>query len=338
LIQIPKHSRLLDSPRRSLILAAALAAPFVAAMGVAPSSAWAQTYPDRPVRLVVATAAGGAMDLTARHLADHLSSKLGQPVIVDNRPGAGSLLAGHLVAKSPPDGYTLLFVSAGYSTLPALYPKMPFSLADLAPVAVVVSVPYVFVTPPNAPYNTLAGFIASAKAHPGQLNFASGGNATGGHLAGIWFKSETKLDIQHIPFKGEAPAVQAMLGNQVSMMPVTLTVGLPLLKSGKLQALAISSARRSPLLPDVPTLTELGVPVQSVVWFGMLAPAGVPQGIRDRLNQVVNQALLEPELREKYVSIGMSVEGGSQTEFQRLIEREAVHWSRLIKESDIKAE
>jgi len=295
-------------------------------------------YPDKPVHLVVATAAGGAMDATARNLADKLALKLGQPIVVENRPGAGSSLAGQQVARSAPDGYTLLFVSSGYSTLPALYPQLPFALRDLTAVAVAVSVPYVFVVPPDAPYRTMKEFIDHAKSRPTQLNIASGGNATGGHLLGVWFKSETRLELEHIPYKGESPALQAMLGGQLSIMPVTVSLGTPLVKAGKLRALAVSGAKRSALLPDVPTLTEAGIPVQSVVWFGMLAPAATPKAVLTKLNDAVNKALAEPDLREKYQSAGMTVEGGSAADFQALIEREASHWARLIKETGIKAD
>ncbi len=232
----------------------------------------------------------------------------------------------------------LLFVSSGYSTLPALYPQLPFALRDLTAVAVAVSVPYVFVVPPDAPYRTMKEFIDHAKSRPTQLNIASGGNATGGHLLGVWFKSETRLELEHIPYKGESPALQAMLGGQLSIMPVTVSLGTPLVKAGKLRALAVSGAKRSALLPDVPTLTEAGIPVQSVVWFGMLAPAATPKAVLTKLNDAVNKALAEPDLREKYQSAGMTVEGGSAADFQALIEREASHWARLIKETGIKAD
>jgi len=324
----------------SLPALAALGALSAVGAGAPLASVFAQSapYPDRPVRLVVATAPGGAMDAAARSLADKLALKLGQPVVVENRPGAGSSLAGQHVAKSAADGYTLLFVSSGYSTLPALYPQLPFAMNELAPVAVAVSVPYVFVVPPDSPHRTIRDFVEFAKSRPRQLNFASGGNATGGHLLGVWFKSETKLDLEHIPYKGEAPALQAMLGGQLSLMPVTVTLAAPLVKAGKLRALAVSGAKRSAQLPEVPTLTESGIPVQSVVWFGMLAPAATPKPVLAKLNDAVNKALAEPDLREKFQSTGTTVEGGSAAEFQALIDRESAHWARLIKEAGIRAD
>jgi tripartite-type tricarboxylate transporter receptor subunit TctC len=308
------------------------------ALAATAPGARAQAYPDKPVRLIVNSAAGGALDATARNLAEKLSVRMGKPFIVENRPGAGGVLGANSVAKSPADGYTLLFVSAGYSMLPALYTDLPFKHADLTPVAVAVAVPFVLVTSPNAPYKTLPEFIAYAKSQPGKLSFASGGNATAGHLLGTWFKAEAGIDLLHVPFRGEGPAVQSLLGEQVPIMPVTTTIGLPLIKAGKLRALAISSAKRSSLLPDVPTIAEQGVPVQSVTWFGMMAPAGVPKEIVARLNEAVNQALQEPDLRDKYVGAGMEVGGGSQADFQKLIERETAHWARLIKDAGIKTE
>jgi tripartite-type tricarboxylate transporter receptor subunit TctC len=321
------------SARRLLLAAMAAALTWSSTPG-----ARADAYPDRPIRLIVNSAVGGGLDVTARLLAEKLAEKLGKAVIVDNRPGAGGVMGAAQVAKSPPDGYTLIMVSAGYSTLPALHPNLPFSHADLAPVAVAVDVPFIIVTSPSRPYKTLGDFIADAKARPGLLNFASGGNATAGHLLGSWLKLEAGIDLLHIPFKGEGPALQAVMGDQVAMMPVTITTGMPLLKSGRLRPLAISGQKRSPLLPDVPTLAEAGVPISSVTWFGMLAPAGVPKDIVTRLNRAVNQSLQDPALRSSYIASGVEVVGGSQEDFRRLIEKESQTWARVLKDSGIKAE
>jgi len=297
-----------------------------------------QTFPVKPMTLVIATAPGGAMDVTGRLLAERLSVRLGQRMVVENKPGAGSALASQQVAKAPADGYTLLFVSSGYATLPALYPQLPFALSDLAPVAVTASVPYVFVAPSGSPHANIQDFIAYMRTHPKEANFGSGGNATGGHLVGAWFKTQTRLEIEHIPFRGEAPGVQAVLGNQIALMPVTVTVAAPLVRSGKLRALAVSSAQRTPQLPDVPTLAEQNIPVQSSVWFGMLAPAATPRPVIARLNEAINQVLAEPELRGKLQTAGMTIEAGSAADFQKLIERESAQWAGLIKEAGIKAD
>ncbi len=307
----------------------------IAMLAVTLAHSQQSSFPDKPVRLVVASAAGGAMDLSARQIAQKMTQTLGQPVIVENRPGAGSAVGANMVAKSAPDGHTLLMVSSGYATLPALSPKLPFSFSELTPVAVVVSVPYIFVAPADAPYKSTLEFIAYAKANPGKANFASGGNATGGHLLGTWFKSEAKLNMEHVPYKGEAPALQALLGGQISIMPITMSLGAPLVKAGKLLPLAVSSGKRLAQLPDVPTLLELGVPVQSVVWFGILAPSSVPKEIIARLNAVVNQSLADPALRDTYLGGGMTIEGGSAADFQKLIDRETAVWGPIIKEAGI---
>ncbi|CAN5523105.1 tripartite tricarboxylate transporter substrate binding protein [soil metagenome] len=296
------------------------------------------TYPDRPIRVIVASAVGGALDVTTRMLTEKLSIKLGKPIVVENRAGAGGAIAGASVAKAPADGYTLLFVSAGYSTLPMLQPNLGFSPSELAPVVASVSVPFVLVSPSTRPYKTLADFIADAKKQPGQLTFASGGNATAGHLLGTWLKLDAGIEVTHVPFKGESPGLQSLLGDQLSMMPVTISVALPLINSGKLQALAISSAKRSTLLPDVPTIEQQGIPVASVTWFGMLVPSGVPKEIQAKLNEAVNECLQDPDLRNRFISTGVEIEGGSQESFRKRIDHEASTWARVIKESGIKGE
>jgi len=312
-----------------------------AALGLllcAPPAAFAQAYPERPIRLIATSAAGGGLDASARQLAEKLTIILKQQVLVENVAGAGGILGAANVAKATPDGYTLLFVAAGYSTLPTLHRNLPFRHADLAPVALAVSAPFVFVTAPSAPYKTLGEFIAYTKRHPGQVSYASGGNATAGHLLGTWLKSAARLDMVHIPFKGENPALQDLMGGQVSMMPLNITSALQLIRSGKLQPLAISGAQRSPLLPEVPTITEQSIPVQGITWFGMLAPAATPRPIINRLNEAVNQAPQDRELRERLLAAGFEIGGGTPADFQNLIEREALQWGRVIKELDIRVE
>lgn len=327
------------TPTPSSRLKSWLYAAGVAAGGlVGALPAMAQTYPDKPIRVVIATAAGGAMDVTTRMVTDKLATKLGQPIIVENRGGAGGAIAAASVAKSAPDGYTVLVVSAGYSTLPILQPNLGFAPTDLVPVVPTVSLPYLIVTPANQPYKTLGDFIADAKKRPGQLTFPSGGNGTSGHLIASWLKLEAGIDVLHVPYKGEGPALQGLLGDQLQMMPVTISAGLPLVKSGKLRALAITGAKRSSLLPDVPTIEEQGVPVHSSTWFGMLAPAGVPKAVLAKLNEAVNDCLQDPALRAAFIDQGIEIEGGTQDNFRQLILKEGATWARVIKAANIKAE
>jgi tripartite-type tricarboxylate transporter receptor subunit TctC len=323
-------------PGLTRLLAVAGSAALMAA--VAPGAFAQSGYPDRPIRLIATSAAGGGLDASARQLAEKLTIMLKQQVVVENVAGAGGILGAANVAKATPDGYTLLFVAAGYTTLPSLHRNLPFTHADLAPVALAVSSPFVMVAAPSAPYKTLTEFIAYAKSNPGKVNFASGGNGTAGHLLGTWLKSAARLDMVHIPFKGENPALQDLLSGQVSMMPLNITSALQLIRAGKLQPLAISGSKRSPLLPDVPTITEQSLPVQGITWFGMLAPAATPKPIINRLNEAVNQALQDPALRDRLVAAGLEIGGGSPGDFQKLIEREAAQWGRIIKELDIKVE
>lgn len=309
-----------------------------ATFSVSSAIALAQTYPDRTIRIVATSAAGGGLDASARLVAEKLTVILKQQVVVENVAGAGGILGAANVAKAAPDGYTLLFVAAGYTTLPSLHRNLPFSHADLAPVALAVSAPFVMVTAPSAPYKTLPEFIAYAKSHKGQVSYASGGNGTAGHLLGTWLRSAAQLDMVHIPFKGENPALQDLLGGQVSIMPLNITSALQLIRSGKLQPLAISGSQRSPLLPNVPTILEQSLPVQGVTWFGMLAPAATPKPVIARLNEAVNQVLQDRDVRDRMLAAGFDIGGGTPADFQNLIQREASQWGRIIKELDIKVE
>jgi len=296
----------------------------------------AQGYPDRPIRFVVTHAAGGALDASARQLADKLGPKIGQQIIVDNRPGAAGLLAAAMVAKAPPDGYTLAFVSSSFTILPLLHAQMPFAMSELTAVASVVSAPFVLVTLPKSPFKTLPEFLALAHGQPGRLTWGSGGNGSFGHLLGAWLSAEAKISVTHVPYKGESPALQGLLGNEVSVMPLNITSSLSLLKAGKLQALAVSGDRRSPLLPDVPTIREVSVPVSVAPWFGLLAPAGVPKAILDRLNKAVDETLQEPELRDRFIGLGFEVGGGPRAALQAAIERERAQWAQIVKERQIR--
>jgi len=299
--------------------------------------ATAQDYPSRPVRFVVNTAIGGTVDVTARVVAQHLTEVLGKSVIVENRDGGGGVIGAAAVAKAAPDGYTMLYCSAGITSFSALQKNLPFNpAADFVPVVPVVSLPFVFVTPPGSPYRTLAEYLAQAKKAPGTLTIASAGNGTFGHLLGAWLKSEAGVDLIHVPYRGAAPALQALLGGQVALYPDPIPTAAPLVNAGKIRALAISSSRRAPLLPDTPTLIESGYPVHGVTWFGILAPAATPKDVVARMNEEVNKLL--PKLRPQWEASGYFVEGGSVAEFGKRFATESANWAKLIADAGIKVD
>ncbi len=300
-------------------------------------NAQAQGYPGRPVRFVVNTAIGGTVDVTARMVALHLSEVFGQPVIVENRDGAGGVVGANAVAKAPADGYTLLYGSAGITSFAALKKDLPFNPAtDMVPVVPVVSLPFVFITPPGSPHKTLADLVAQARKTPGRISIGSGGSGTFGHLLGAWLKSEAQVDLLHVPYRGAAPALNALLAGQVDIYPDPIPTAAPLVTAGRIRALAISSARRSSLLPDTPTLIEAGYSVQGVTWFGIMAPAGVPKEITARLNEEVNKLL--PRLKPAWEAAGYLVEGGTQADFAKRFANESATWAKVIREAGIKPE
>ena len=315
--------------------AVALAA--VAAVG----GAQAQAYPTKPVTLVVGFAAGGSADILARLVAQKMSAALGQQVIVDNKPGAGATIATSAVAAAPADGYTLLFVTSGHAGSKALYPKLSYdTLTSFAPIAKVGASPVIIVAPAASPYRTLKDLIEAAHKSPGKLNYAAGGGgATTTSLAAEFLKSEAKLDMQQIPYKGSGPALTALLGNEIDFGFDIPSSALPHIKSGKLRALAVTSKTRSSVFPDVPTVAETAVPNFEVTgWFGMLAPAATPAPIIARLNKEVNAALNQPDVKERLVSLGVEAGGGSPADFGKLIEADSKRYTDAIKRLGIKAD
>ena len=301
----------------------------------------AASYPTRPIRLVVPFPPGGATDILARALAQRWSETLGQQVVVDNRPGAGGNIGSELVARAAPDGYTLLMGTVGTHAINAsLYAKMPYDhVKDFAPVVLVAGVPNVMVVNPAVPAHTVQEFIAYAKANPGKVNFASSGNGTSIHLSGELFKVMTGVQMTHVPYKGSAPALQDLLGGQVQVMFDNLPPSLPHIKAGKLRAVAVTSARRAPALPDVPTIAESGLPgFEASSWFGVLAPAGTPAPIVTRLNAEANNWLGTPDAKEKMLALGANAIGGSPEDFAAHIRAETAKWAKVVKESGAKAE
>jgi tripartite-type tricarboxylate transporter receptor subunit TctC len=301
----------------------------------------AQDYPTKPIHLVVPFAAGGATDVLARLVGERLTASLGQQVVVDNRPGAGGNIGSDLVARAEPDGYTILMGAVGTHAInPSLYPKMPYDpVKDFAPVTLVASVPNVLVVNPEVPAKSVQELIDLAKAKPGELNFASSGNGTSIHLSGELFKAMTGTDIVHVPYKGSGPAVTDLLGGQVQMMFDNMPSSLPHVKAGKLRALGVTSAKRSPALPEVPTIAEAGVPsYDATSWFGILAPAGTSEPVVTRLQGAIVQALGEPEMRQRMADLGAEPVGDTPAEFGQFIAAEIAKWAKVVNDAGVKLE
>jgi len=312
-----------------------------AVLALLATGAWGQAYPAKPIRLVVPFPAGGTTDILARAVGQKLTEAWGQPVVVDNRPGAGGNIGAELVAKAAPDGYTLLMGTVGTHAINAsLYAKMPYDhIKDFAPVILVAGVPNVLVVNPAVPVNSVQELIAYAKANPGRLNFASSGSGTSIHLSGELFKVMAGVQMTHIPYKGSAPALQDLIGGQVQLMFDNLPSALPQIKGGKLRALAVTSAARAAALPDVPTVAEAGLPgFEASSWFGVLAPAGTPVAIIARLNAEIAKWLASPEAREKLASQGANAAGGSPEDFAKHIAAETAKWQKVVKESGAKVD
>jgi len=303
-------------------------------------AAVAQGYPARAVRMIVPYPAGGYYDLLARTIGQKLSEGWGQPLVVENRAGANGIVGTELVAKSAPDGYTLIMGGIGpHGINPGLYPKLPYdAVRDFVPVVHVASAPNVLVVHPTNAARSVADLIAAARAKPGELTFASNGTGSSNHLSGELFKAIVGVQLVHVPYKGSAPAVTDMLGGQVTMLFGTMADVLPHIRSGKLRALAATSARRIPALPDVPTMAEVGIAgYEAIAWFGVLAPAAVPADVIARLNQDINRALQAPDVLEKISMQGSSeIVGGTPEQFGALIRAEVVKWQKLIRDSGTK--
>jgi tripartite-type tricarboxylate transporter receptor subunit TctC len=301
----------------------------------------AQAYPNHPIRLVVPFPAGGTTDILARAIAQKLSESLGQPFVVDNRPGAGGNIGADIVAKSAPDGYTLLMGTVGTQAINvSLYAKMPYDAAkDFAPVVLVAGVPNVLVVNPSVPVKTVQELLKLAKDKPGSINFASSGNGTSIHLSGELFKTMTGAQIAHVPYKGSAPALTDLLGGQVQIMFDNLPSAMPHIKAGKLRAVAVTSAKRAPALPELPTIAESGVPgFEASSWFGILAPAGTPREIVTRINAEANKALQSADMKEKLLAQGAEAVGNTPEYFGDYIKAETVKWAKVVKESGAKVD
>ena len=314
----------------------------LAAALVLPCAAMAQTeakWPVKPVKWVVPFPPGGAMDVIARTLGDRVAQDLGQPFVIENRPGAGGNIGADYVAKQPADGHTIMITSIGMATNKALYAKLSYDpVKDFAPVSLLAVVPNVLVV--NAARNadrSVKDVLAHARREPGKLTYASAGNGTSIHLAGEVFASMANLQLLHIPYKGSGPAVTDMLGGQVDLMFDSITSARPHIQSGKLQALGVTSARRSSALPDVPTIAEAGVPGYEVSpWFAVFAPAGTPADVVAKLNKALNAAMRQPVILKKLESVGAEPIGSTPQTLAEHLNKELVRWAALIKERDIR--
>jgi tripartite-type tricarboxylate transporter receptor subunit TctC len=315
------------------------AAVLVAASAAAHAQS-AAPYPVRPIRIVVPQSAGASTDLTARLIGQKLNVVFGQPVIVDNRPGAGSIIGTDLVAKATPDGYTLLVVASSITLNPTLQKNLPFDpVRDLAPITQLSSFPNMLVVHPAVPVKTVKDLIALAKAKPRGINYGSSGTGTGTHLSAELFKYMTGVDMVHVPYKGGGPAVQALLGGQVQLNFATIVSVLPHVRGGKLRAVAVTTAKRSPSAPDVPTIAESGVPgYDHGPWNGFLAPAKTPRTVIARLNEEVARILHTPETRAVFTNEGAEPVGNKPEEFGAIIRDETAKWAKVIRAAGIKAD
>jgi tripartite-type tricarboxylate transporter receptor subunit TctC len=302
--------------------------------------AWAQPFPIKPIKIVVPFAAGGVVDITARQLGIKLSEAMGQPVLVENKAGAGGTIAAETVAKSPPDGYTLLLAFDSHAVNPLAYKNLRYNtFEDFAPISFVGSIPLLFVAHPNLPANDIPTLVRLLKSGQLKVSYGSVGAGSSGHLAAEQFNMLAGTSMLHVPFKGGAPAMNALMGGQVQLVVFAATAAVPLVQSGKIKPLAVSGGKRSSALPQVPTMTEAGFPqISSGAWMGLLAPAGTPAPIVRRLQQEVAKAVQDPDLVKKLGELAIALSSSSPEELGAFIKAEHDKWSRVIKEANINME
>ena len=305
------------------------------AMAFGTTHALAETFPTKPVRLIVPFAAGGGADIVGRLVAQKLGDGWGHNVVVDNRPGAGGNIGTEIVARAPADGYTLLLVGPNHTVNISLFSKIPYDpVVDFAPVSVVTSAPYLLLVNPSVGVNTVADFIALAKARPGKILYASAGNGTAGHLGMELIKTMAGIDVVHIPYKGSPPALTDLLAGQVSAAFDNVLSSAPHVKAGKLRAIAVSTSKRSSAMPEVPTVAESGLPgFEVAVWQGILAPAGTPKSTVDALHAAVITALARPDMKVRMAANGTEIIGSSPAEFAAFIKSDIVKWAKVVKNS-----
>jgi tripartite-type tricarboxylate transporter receptor subunit TctC len=319
--------------RRQFLHLAAGAAVLPAATRIAR----AQAYPTRPVRIIVPFPPGGPYDIVARLIGPPLSERLGQPFIIDNRPGAGGNIGTEAVVRAPADGYTLLLVGVGSAINATLYDKLNFNfIRDIAPVAGISREPSVMVVHPSVPTKTVPEFVAYAKANPGKINMASSGNGTGPHMVGELFKMMAGVNLVHVPYRGGGPALTDLLGGQVQVMFIALPASIESIKAGKVRALAVTTATRSEVLPDVPSVGDFVPGYEASVWFGVGAPKATPAEIVEKLNKEINAGLADPNMKTRLADLGGTVLAGSPADFGKLIAEETEKWGKVVKLSGAK--
>lgn len=314
----------------------------LAALGAAIASpALGQAWPARPVRIVVPFPPGGSTDLLARRLAERLSAALGQTVLVENRPGAGGTTGADLVAKSPPDGHTLLMGVTGSNAIAAsLFPNLPYDpVRGFAPVSRLVSAPLLLAVGPAMPARDVAGYVAAARAAPGGITYATPGNGTSMHLTGVMFGLAAGVQLQHVPYRGSAQALTDLVAGQVGSAFADLLVALPQVRSGAVRALAVTSAARHPLLPEVPTMQEAGLAgFEALSWQGLFAPAGTPAPVLERLHAEVARAMADPAIRDAFAAQGFAVESTPPAAFAAFVAAEVAKWAEVVRRGDVRAD
>ena len=300
----------------------------------------AQKFPSKSIKLIVPVPPGSGVDLISRTLGAKMSEQMGVPVVVENRGGASAAIGTDLLAKSPPDGYTIMMGYTVHATNPIFNSKLPYdTLRDTAPIVYVCYIPLVLVVHPSVQANTVQELIGLARAKAGAIAYASGGAGAGAHLSGELFRLMTKTDVTHVPYKGNAPAVADLLGGQVHMMFDIITTSLPHARAGKLRALAVTSAKRSSLAPELPTMIEAGLPAfETTGWYMMIAPAGVPKDVMNTLNSAINRAMKEPDVGAKLAAQGVEWVGGSTADADAFLRNEIARWNKIAKEAGMKAE
>jgi tripartite-type tricarboxylate transporter receptor subunit TctC len=317
-----------------------LAVAALAFMLLGPAARAQDGFPSRPVRILVPFPPGGAVDIVARSLADELGKRWGASIVVENRPGAGGVIAAEAAARSPPDGHTLIVVASGHAIVPFLYPKLPYDIfADFTPIALLANSPNLALVRADSPIRTITDLVAQARARPGQLSYGHAGNGTTPHLAGELLKATAKIDITAVPYKGGAPALNDLLGGHIPLTFNNVPEAIGQIQSGRLRPLAVTTAKRTPILPDVPTIEESGLPgYDTGVWWALLGPAGLPPGLKAKIYRDSANAMKAPAVVERFRTLGATPIGGTPEEVAALIRSEYEKWGPIIKAAGIVGE